>query len=87
MDSTKPAFEELTKSCVQRKLPVEVWRAAERLAMEERGEKLGIFDVKHEKAATLAEISLRLTENTEGSNFERNLVNWISDGIKAQNDQ
>ena len=55
--------------------------------MEERGEKLGIFDVKHEKAATLAEISLRLTENTEGSNFERNLVNWISDGIKAQNDQ
>lgn len=55
--------------------------------MEERGEKLGIFDVKHEKAPTLAEISLRLTDTKESSKVDTNIVNWLSDGIKAQNDQ
>jgi len=66
---------------------VEIWRAAEESAMEERGEKLGIFDVKHEKAPTLAEISLRLTDTKESSKVDTNIVNWLSDGIKAQNDQ
>ena len=66
---------------------MEIWRAAEESAMEERGEKLGIFDVKHEKAPTLAEISLRLTDTKESSKVDTNIVNWLSDGIKAQNDQ
>jgi hypothetical protein len=87
LDSTKPAFEELTKSCLQRNLPVESWRAAENLAMEERGEKLGIFDINHEKAPTLAQITLQLTDNKEISNNSANVVDWIADGIKAQNDQ
>ena len=36
LDSTKPAFYQLTKSCIQRKLPVDSWKLAEGLAMKER---------------------------------------------------
>jgi len=87
LDSTKPAFDHLTKSCVERKLPVESWKLAEALAMKERGEKLKIFDVDHQNAPTLAEITLRLTDEDEDLNDSSNVVHWISDGIKAQNDQ
>ena len=88
IDSTEPAFDELTKACLQRNLPVGVWRRSERLAMEHRGEHLRIFDVKHKKAPTLAEITLTLTTNTkDDSNRTLNIVDWIADGIKAQNDQ
>lgn len=87
LDSTQPAFDQLTKSCLQRGLPVEAWRAAEHLAMEERGDLLRIFDVNHEKAPTLAQVTLRLTEAKDGSGSGLNIVDWIADGIKAQNDQ
>src|ERR1700678_662621 len=87
LDSTKPAFDELTKSCLKRKLPVQAWRSSEHLAMERRGEHLRIFDVKHKKAPTLAEITLTLTSTTDDSNYTVNMVDWIADGIKAQNDQ
>src|SRR5437016_3055211 len=88
LDSTKPAFEQLTNSCLERKLPVKSWRKAEQFAMEKRGEALRIFDVKHQKAATMAQITLQLTDTSDNSNnHERNMVNWISDGIKAENDQ
>ena len=50
LDSMQPAFEQLTNTCLQRKLPVESWRSAKRLAMEERGEKLRILDINHGKA-------------------------------------
>jgi len=55
--------------------------------MEERGERLRIFDVDHEKSPTLAEITLKLTDMKDNSNENANAVHWISDGIKAQNDQ
>jgi hypothetical protein len=55
--------------------------------MEERGEALRIFDVDHEKSPTLAEITLKLTDVGVSSNNNANIVHWISDGIKAQNDQ
>lgn len=55
--------------------------------MEERGERLEIFDINHEKAPTLAEITLKLTDPKEGSHISASVVDWISDGIKAQNDQ
>ena len=55
--------------------------------MEERGERLRIFDINYEKAPTLAEITLNLTDAQDGSNDNANVVHWISDGIKAQNDQ
>jgi hypothetical protein len=55
--------------------------------MEERGDLLRIFDVNHEKAPTLAQVTLRLTEAKDGSGSGLNIVDWIADGIKAQNDQ
>ena len=87
LDSTQPAFDQLTHSCLQRKLPVEAWRVAECLAMEERGDHLTIFDINHEKAPTLAQITLQLTNAEDDSSDKANMVNWIADGIKAQNDQ
>jgi hypothetical protein len=87
LDSTKPAFDQLTNSCRERKLPVDLWKSEELLAMEERGERLEIFDINHEKAPTLAEITLKLTDPKEGSHISASVVDWISDGIKAQNDQ
>jgi hypothetical protein len=87
LDSTKPAFDQLTNSCRKRKLPVDLWKSAELLAMEERGERLAIFDINREKAPSLAEITLKLTDNKEDSENSASVVDWISDGIKAQNDQ
>jgi len=55
--------------------------------MEERGERLKIFDVDHRKAPSLAEITLKLTDGNDNGKYGANLVHWISDGIKAQNDQ
>lgn len=56
-------------------------------AMDERGERLRIFDVNHENAPTLAQITLQLTDTKDNSIDNANVVHWISDGIKAQNDQ
>ena len=36
--------------------------------MEERGERLAIFDINHKKAPTLAEITLKLTDGVRTSN-------------------
>jgi len=55
--------------------------------MEERGEKLKIFDVDHQNAPSLAEITLKLTDSKDNADNHSNIVHWISDGIKAQNDQ
>jgi uncharacterized lipoprotein YddW (UPF0748 family) len=89
LNSTQPAFDELTKSCHERNLPVEAWKTAYCLAMEKRGEHLQIFDVNHKKAPTLAQITLQLTEMNDRSNNDNNsnIVNWIADGLKAENDQ
>jgi hypothetical protein len=87
LDSTQPAFDKLTKLYFQRNLPVKTWRSSEHLAMEKRGEHLRIFDIKHKKAPTLVEITLTLTNTKDHSNNTVNIVDWIADGIKAQNDQ
>jgi hypothetical protein len=55
--------------------------------MDERGENLNIFDVNQEKPPTLAQITLRLAEENEDSNKATNIVDWVADGIKLQNDQ
>jgi hypothetical protein len=55
--------------------------------MEERGDRLRILDVNHQKASTLAQITLNLIDAEENSNDNANVVHWISDGIKAQNEQ
>ena len=77
----------MTKSCLDRKLPVESWKYDESLAMEERGESLKIFDIKHKKAPTLAQITLQLCDKNDDSNRDADIVDWIADGIKAENDQ
>jgi hypothetical protein len=59
----------------------------EGVAMEERGERLKIFDINHENAPSLAQITLKLTDTKDNSRDNANVVHWISDGIKAQNDQ
>jgi hypothetical protein len=87
LTSTKPAYDQLTMSCCQRKLPVEKWMEEEHIAMEERGENLRIFDINHEKAPSLAQITLQLTEMDNHSNNSQNAVDWICSGIKAENDQ
>ena len=65
------------------------WRSAEHFAMEKRGEHPKIFDLNHEKTPTLAQITLKLTE-VEGdsiNNTNLSIVDWIANGIKAENDQ
>jgi hypothetical protein len=87
LDSTEPAFNQLTATCLQRNLPVDTWRSEEHSAMEERGERLRIFDINHEKAPSLAQITLQLTDSEDVSDNDLKVIDWISDGIKAQNDQ
>ena len=72
---------------MERKLPVESWRSSEHLAMEERGDHLRIFDINHQKAPTLAQITLGLLEAEDSRDSISTVVDWISDGIKAQNNQ
>ena len=55
--------------------------------MQERGDRLKFFDVKHKKAPTLAQITLGLIDSKDDSKYPANVVDWISDGIKAENDQ
>ena len=87
LDSTQPAFDQLTKSCLQWNLPVQAWRSAEHLAIDERGNHLRIFDISHEKAPTLAQVTLQLTEVKNSSSNSAHIVHWIVSGIKAQNDR
>jgi hypothetical protein len=87
LDSTQPAFQQLTETCAIRNLPVETWRLAESLAMEERGEHLRIYDINHKKAPTLAQITLRLTDTNDDSNDSANIVDWVANGIQTENDQ
>jgi hypothetical protein len=55
--------------------------------MEERGEKLKIFDINHKKPPTLAQITLSLTESKDNSNEVSNIIDWIADGIKTEIEQ
>ena len=55
--------------------------------MDKRGEHLSIFDINHEKAPSLAQITLQLTKADDKSTNSAKVVDWISYGIKTQNDQ
>ena len=48
---------------------------------------MAIFNINHKKAPILAEITLKLTDGKESCNISASVVDWILDGIKAQNDQ
>src|SRR5271168_2741763 len=55
--------------------------------MKKRGKHLNIFDLRHEKVPTLAQVTLQLTEMKDHSTNGMNIVDRIADGIRAQNDQ
>ena len=55
--------------------------------MEERGEKLRIFDINHGKAPTFAQFTLSLTDMNDNLKDGVHVVNLLVDGIKTQNDQ
>ena len=46
-----------------------------------------IFDISHEKTPTLAEVTLQLTEREDHSSHTVNIVNWIAEEIRVQDDQ
>lgn len=87
LDSTQPAFSQLTDSCIQRSLPVHIWGLDEQLAMSQRGDHLKIYDLNHDKAPSLAEITLQLSENDAYSGNGVGATAWIASGIKAENEQ
>jgi hypothetical protein len=41
----------------------------------------------HEKAPTLAQITIQLCDNKDKINTSVDIVDWIADGIKAEIDQ
>ncbi|KAI0245917.1 hypothetical protein BJV78DRAFT_1286968 [Lactifluus subvellereus] len=60
LSETMPAFEQLTE-CLEPSL-VQEWTAQERVAMENRGDHLKIYEATLDKLPTLADIRLRLSE-------------------------
>ena len=67
LELTKPTFEQLNKSCLERKLPVDSWKSDEAIAMEEQGEHLTIFDLDHKKHHHLLRLlsSSQIAKNTQ----------------------
>jgi hypothetical protein len=63
------------------------WKSAEHLATEERGERLKIFDINHQKLPTLAQITVKLCDQKDNTGRLGDIVDWIADGIKTENDQ
>ena len=100
-ENTKVAYESLTDSLEEAK--VNEWRAAEKQAMEERGEYLRIYEVQESKGAfqmivliftkceklapTKAEIALALTESTNGMAETEGSVAWLMTGILLEDSQ
>ena len=59
------------------------------LELTDMKDHLTIFDIHHKKPPSLAQITLELTDmkdKLEPSDRAK-IVDWIADGIKAQNDQ
>lgn len=48
---------------------------------------MNIFDINHQKLPTLAEITVQLCDNKDNRSSRADIVDWIADGIKAENDQ
>ena len=55
--------------------------------MDDRGEALRIFNINQEMAPTLAQITLWLADENKDSIDASNVVDWVVNGIKAQNYQ
>ncbi|KAG1838555.1 hypothetical protein F4604DRAFT_1572198 [Suillus subluteus] len=85
IDDTKLPFDELTHTLDPEKIAI--WEKDEKMAMELRGDHLDIYQLKIDKAPTMAEIRLTLTES-ETSDIERpGSIPWIIQGINLEDSQ
>ncbi|KAG2057810.1 hypothetical protein BDR06DRAFT_864240, partial [Suillus hirtellus] len=65
----------------------EKWKKQAELAALDRGELLDIYQLKMDKAPTMAEIRLRLTENELSSHGRTGAILWLIEGINIENTQ
>ncbi|KAG1825170.1 hypothetical protein EV424DRAFT_1267602, partial [Suillus variegatus] len=85
IDDTRIPFEDLTKSLDVNK--VSLWESDEKRAMERRGEHLDIYHLRIDKAPTMAEIRLKLTETEYADTGKLGSVSWLIEGINLEDAQ
>ncbi|KAG1799946.1 uncharacterized protein HD556DRAFT_1305447 [Suillus plorans] len=82
VDDTKSPFDELTLSLDPEK--ISIWKINEKKAMEQRGEYLDIYQLQMNKAPTMAEIRLKLTESENTDTSKPGTVSWLITGINLE---
>ncbi|KAG1784794.1 uncharacterized protein HD556DRAFT_1250836, partial [Suillus plorans] len=82
VDDTKSPFDELTLSLDPEK--ISIWKIDEKKAMEQRGEYLDIYQLQMNKAPTMAEIRLKLTESENTDTSKPGTVSWLITGINLE---
>ncbi|KAG1844776.1 hypothetical protein F4604DRAFT_1937331 [Suillus subluteus] len=82
VDETKSPFDELTRSLNPEK--ISIWEIEEKKAVEERGEYLDIYQLQINKAPTMAEIRLKLTESENDDTRHPGTVSWLITGINLE---
>ncbi|KAG1744530.1 uncharacterized protein EDB91DRAFT_1050678, partial [Suillus paluster] len=85
VSDTQGPYEELTKLLDLD--DVQEWKKAAEKAAQDRGELLDIYQLKMDKAPSMAEIRLRLTENELSANGRTGSVAWLIEGINIENSQ
>ncbi|KIK34294.1 hypothetical protein CY34DRAFT_98279 [Suillus luteus UH-Slu-Lm8-n1] len=85
IDDTKIPFEDLTRSLDVNK--VSLWESDEKQAMEQHGEHLDIYLLKIDKAPTMAEMRLKLTETEYANTGKLGSVSWLMDSINLEDAQ
>ncbi|KAG1784341.1 uncharacterized protein HD556DRAFT_1315167 [Suillus plorans] len=82
VDDTKSPFDELTLSLDPEK--ISIWKIDEKKAMEQCGEYLDIYQLQMNKAPTMAEIRLKLTESENTDTSKPGTVSWLITGINLE---
>ncbi|KAG1886594.1 hypothetical protein F4604DRAFT_1571859, partial [Suillus subluteus] len=82
VDETKSPFDELAWSLNPGKILM--WEIDEKKAVEERGEYLDIYQLQINKAPTMAEIRLKLTESENDDDKHPGTVSWLITGINLE---
>ncbi|KAG1866919.1 hypothetical protein F4604DRAFT_1585294 [Suillus subluteus] len=85
ISDTQGPYEELTRSLDLD--DVQEWKKAAKKAAQDCGELLDIYQLKMDKAPSMAEIHLRLTENELSANGRTGSVAWLIEGINIENSQ
>ncbi|KAG1803116.1 uncharacterized protein BJ212DRAFT_1304681 [Suillus subaureus] len=85
VSDTQGPYEELTRSLDLDN--VQEWKKAAEKAAQDCGELLDIYQLKMDKAPSMAEIRLRLTENELSANGRTGSVAWLIEGINIENSQ